>query len=343
MTKKFGLIGVGAIAQAYISALEDSDFARIHAVSDTRSDVLEAATESISCQGYQSYEELAENSSCDAVIVCTPPSSHPEIACYFLDRGIPVLCEKPLAVNVSGAKEIISSARKNDVLISMASKFRYVEDIVRAKSIIASGLLGEIRLVENVFVSLVDMSTRWNSNAAVNGGGVVIDNGTHSADIVRYLLGPIVSVFLIEEPSVQNLPVEDNALLLFRTAAGAMARVDLSWSFDKQLPDYLRIYGTQGTVHIGWKKSRYKQSSSSEWICFGRGYGKIAAFRGQLRDFCRAIDGKQSTLVTAADALASAQVIQAAYQSAKTNTWSDVAQDFRPTLATLEKSGLALA
>jgi predicted dehydrogenase len=343
MTKKLGLIGVGAIAQAYINALEDADFAEISAVSDTRSEILETATESIPCEGYQSYEELAEKSGCDAVIVCTPPFSHPEIACSFLERGIPVLCEKPLAVDEAGAMAIISAARKKDVLVSMASKFRYVDDIIRAKSIITSGLLGEIRLVENVFVSPIDMSARWNSNGAISGGGVVIDNGTHSVDIIRYLLGPIVSVFLIEEPSTQNLAVEDNALLLLRTASGVMARVDLSWSFDKQLPDYLRIYGTHGTLHIGWKESRYKQTSSSEWIRFGGGYGKIAAFKGQLRDFCQAIDGKQSTLVTAADALASTQVIQAAYQSAKTNTWSDVTQDRRPALTSVEKTGLDAA
>ena len=91
MTKKIGLIGVGAIAQAYISALEGSDFARIHAISDVRSDILDTATESIGCQGYPTYEELAEYSGCDAVIVCTPPSTHPEIACHFLERGTPVL------------------------------------------------------------------------------------------------------------------------------------------------------------------------------------------------------------------------------------------------------------
>jgi predicted dehydrogenase len=343
MTKKLGLIGVGAIAQSYISALEGSEFARISAVADTRGDILEAATETVACAGYSSHEELAENAGCDAVIVCTPPSSHPEIACYFLERGIPVLCEKPLAVDEAGAKKIISAARKNDVLVSMASKFRYVDDIVRAKSIIASGLLGEIRLVENVFVSPVNMAARWNSNPAISGGGVVIDNGTHSADIVRYLLGPIVSVFLVEGPSAQDLSVEDNALVLFRTASGAMARVDLSWSFDKQLAEYLRIYGTQGTLHIGWKESRYKQTSSSEWIRFGVGYGKIAAFKGQLLDFCQAIDGRQSTLVTAADALASTQVIQAAYRSAKTNSWSDVAQDPGPALTSIEKAGLDAA
>ncbi len=343
MTKKIGIIGVGAIAQAYISALEGSDFAQISAVCDTRADILEAATESVPCEGYKTYQELAEKAGCDAVIVCTPPSTHPEIACHFLERGIPVLCEKPLAVDESGAKEIISSARKNEVLVSMASKFRYVDDIIRAKSIMASGILGEIRLVENVFVSPVDMRSRWNSDPKVSGGGVVIDNGTHSADIVRYLLGPIVSVFLVDGPSAQSLDVEDNALLLFRTASGAMARVDLSWSFDKQLTDYLRIYGTQGTVHIGWKESRYKQTSSSEWISFGSGYGKVGAFKGQLQDFCKAIDGKQSTLVTAADALASTQVIQAAYQSAKNHTWSDVTQDLRPALSSVDKSGLDAA
>lgn len=323
--KKIGIIGVGAIAQSYMLALDGADFAEIGAVADTNADAVATAAESFKCKGYASHKELAEKSECDAVVICTPPKSHVEIARDFLSRKIPVLCEKPLAIDTKGAEAIIAAAKENDVLVSMASKFRYVDDVIRTKSIISSGLLGDIRLLENAFTARIDMSHRWNSDRTMSGGGVAIDNGTHSVDIIRYLLGPIARIQMIASGSSPDLPVEDNALLLIETEAGAAARVDLSWSFEKQLPNYLNIFGTKGTIHVGWKESRYRQIGSSDWIVFGKGYDKIYAFRNQLRNFCAAIDGRESSLVSAEGALASVSAIQAAYQSVNERTWVDVA------------------
>jgi predicted dehydrogenase len=146
------------------------------------------------CESYRTYEDLLNGAGCDAVIVCTPPATHPEIALFFIERGIPVLCEKPLAIDVASALAICDAADRKGVVMAMASKFRYVDDVIRAKSLIASGVLGEILLFENAFTSKVDMSKRWNSDPAMSGGGVLIDNGTHSIDIARYLLEPVAEV-----------------------------------------------------------------------------------------------------------------------------------------------------
>lgn len=341
--KKLGLVGVGAIAQSYFSALEGADFARISAVADLNGAAVATAAETLGCAGFSSYEQMADQADCDAVIICTPPSTHAKIAQFFINGGVPVLCEKPLALDSSSAAAIMETAKRKGVLATMASKFRYVEDVIRAKAIIGSGLLGEVKILENAFVSRVDMSKRWNSDLTVGGGGVIIDNGTHSVDIIRYLLGPITRVMTVDDGSRNEGRVEQNGFMLLETESGVSARVDLSWSFDKQLPEYLRIYGTEGSVHVGWAQSKYKQTGNSNWIKFGKGYDKISAFRNQLRNFCAAVDGGEPSLVSVSDALASVHVIQAAYESAKRGGWADVHQEPFGNFATYDDTSIEAA
>lgn len=318
---RFAIIGAGAIAQSYIRALESCPVAKLSAIADPRPDVARAVAESAQCGSYTSHLELAEREECDAVIVCTPPSSHADIALTFLGKELPVLCEKPLSTDVVTARSLCEQARNKGVTLAMASKFRYVDDLIRAKAIIASGLVGDVILVENTFASTVDMSRRWNSDPAIGGGGVLIDNGTHSVDIVRYLVGPVVEVMAVEGKRVQELPVEDTAALFMRTESGADARIDLSWSIDKEQDSYIRVYGSHGMVYVGWAGSRYRQLTSPEWIVFGRGYDKIAAFHSQLMNFCNHIRNHEALLITPQDALASVEVIQAAYQSLHKGQW----------------------
>ena len=206
----------------------------------------------------------------------------------------------------------------------MASKYRYVDDIINAKGIMDSGILGEVILLENDFCSTVDMRDRWNSNSEIAGGGVLVDNGSHSVDIMRYLLGPIVKVQAEEGKRVQHLGVEDTARLCLRTESGATGVVNVSWSFNKGHDSYIDLYGTGGALSIGWKFSKYRQSEKHDWIHFGRGYNKMSAFEKQLRNFIGTIKGTEKPLITATDALASVKVIETAYESMKMNKWVEI-------------------
>lgn len=321
---QFGLVGAGAIAQSYIQAFQSYDRARVVAIADIRPEAARAMAEGLACTTYESHEALGQKAKCDAVIVCTPPVSHPEICNYLLGRGIHVLCEKPLAINAPGARSMLQTAEKNNALLTMGSKFRYVEDVIRAKSIVTSGILGEIVLFENAFASRADMKDRWNSDPAVSGGGVLIDNGTHSVDLVRYFLGPISEVQAVEGKRVQATRVEDTARIFVRSAEQVMGSIDLSWSLNKELDSYIDIYGSHGTIRVGWRESKYRQSSSPDWIVFGKGYNKVQAFRNQMDNFCKAINKEEPLLITAEDAIASVEVIETAYNSLKRNDWVPV-------------------
>lgn len=321
---KFGMVGAGAIAQTYAQTFKDCESSELIAIADIRIDAAQALAAPLGCQTYDTYKAMAESAGLDAVIVCTPPVTHPEICLYFLQRGINVLCEKPLSIDSNSAKTMLEAAKQAGVKLTMASKFRYVEDVVKAKSIVNSGILGEIILFENAFTSRVDMSSRWNAHPQVSGGGVLIDNGTHSVDIMRYFLGPLADVQVVEGKRIQGLAVEDTVRIFVRSTNGVMGSIDLSWSLNKELDSYIRIYGSAGTISVGWKESKYRQSASNEWIVFGNGYNKIQAFRSQIDNFAQAIRGEEPLLITAEDALASVEVIEAAYASLHQNHWTAI-------------------
>ena len=321
---RFGMVGAGAIAQTYLQAFEHCEEAKLVAVADYRIDAAQRIAEQMRCVSYDRVERMVQDCELDAAIVCTPPVTHPDICIHLSENKINVLCEKPFSIEQQGAQKMLDAAKRAGVKLTMASKFRYVEDVVRAKSIVASGVLGDLILFENVFASRVEMASRWNSRPEIAGGGVIIDNGTHSVDLMRYFLGPLAEVHALEGKRSQGLLVEETATLFVRSVSGVICSIDVSWSITKQRDSYLDIYGSRGAISIGWKKSSYLDFSHGKWVAFGHGYNKVPAFRSQIENFTRAIRGEESLLITGEDAIASVDMIESAYKALRQNQWIPV-------------------
>jgi predicted dehydrogenase len=334
MTKKhgnaalnFALIGCGRISQTHLEAIASIPECSLKGVADVREQAVKSVADKYGCKAYTDYHQLFDENKVDAVVICTPPDTHAQIATLFLENGVHVLCEKPLALTSEDARLMVDKAEEKGSLLMMASKFRYVEDLIKAKGVVDSGILGDIVLFENVFCSKVDMHDRWNSDKHIAGGGVLIDNGCHSVDIARYLLGPITRVQAEEGKKVQKLGVEDTARLYFRTASDTMGAVDLSWSLYKERESYIDLFGTEGVLSIGWNCSKYRQSEKLDWVVFGKGYDKFSCFKKQLVNFVGCIKGRDLPVITATDSLESVKVIEAAYKSMNMNKWVEVDTD----------------
>lgn len=323
---RIAIVGSGRIAQSYLAAFKTSNELELVALVDTNAENLKAAIEAFPCHGYSDHRAMLEKEKPDGVVVCTPPSLHPDVAVDCLNAGAHVLCEKPMAIRSEDVVRMQAAAQANGRQLMMASKFRYVKDIAKARSLIQAGILGQVVHFENTFSTWLDVSRRWNSDPAVAGGGVLIDNGTHSVDIARYMLGPIQHVLAVHGPQIQPLKVEDTSHLVFRNVHGVVGAVDVSWSLPKEKSEYIEVFGTEGILQIGWKTSRYRQVRSSEWVQFGTGYNKQDAFESQIRNFIASSRGSEAPLITGDDALASVRVIEAAYASAAKNAWVEVPQ-----------------
>jgi predicted dehydrogenase len=324
MTLRLGLVGAGRIAAAYAEIVSGCESVEIVGVADMEPIAAKTLAMDLDCDAFDSHLDLIESAHPNAVILCTPPVTHPDISLDLLRAQISVMCEKPLATSSPEARKMLAVAASSNAILTMASKFRYVEDVLRAREIATSGGIGEIILVENTFASRVDMAKRWNSQPEVAGGGVLIDNGTHSVDLVRYIVGPIAEVMAVEGRRTQELDVEDTAQMFLKSYDEVRATIDLSWSLDKEREWFLEIYGSNGTIQVGWARSRYRLGERGEWIELGTGYSRQQAMRDQVTNFAAAIRGEETLRIDATDAIASVEVIEAAYLSLSQGGWIGV-------------------
>ncbi len=336
---RFALIGAGSIAQSYLKIFADSNLAQLVAVADSNVEAAARTCDGLESRVFDSHISLLRGCDIDAAVICTPPSTHAPIAIDMLRCGKHVLCETPLSTDVASARRMLHVASRAGVQLAMASKFRYVGDMVQAQAFIESGLLGDVLTFENSFTSHAPMARRWHSNPIVSGGGVIIDNGTHSLDILRYLCGPVCSVAAYEGVRVQALPVEDTAHVVARTTRGVLASIDLSWSCNQETDKYLRVCGTEGALALGWARSKYRHGDGHSWISFGSGYSKLDALRDNLDNFCRAARGEERLLITPEEALASVEVVAAAYRALRCDRW--IATDTESGASTIGSPELA--
>jgi predicted dehydrogenase len=267
---------------------------------------------------------MALEAELDAVVICSPPLCHAEQTAAMVRQGVHVLCEKPLALSVESARAMQADAARAGVCFTMASKFRFVPDVIEARRLVQAGAIGDVILFENQFTSRVDMSQRWNSRPEISGGGVLIDNGTHSLDIMRFFLGPVQEVLVVEGRRVQNLPVEDTVHIFARNEAGALGSIDLSWSIHKACPWFISLHGSRGAIQVGWKSSTHRLGDARDWTEFGSGYDKNVAFRGQLLNFVRAIRGEEALVITSGEGVASVAAVASAYEALERMHWTAV-------------------
>jgi len=325
--RRFGIAGAGSIAAVYADALQQGE-SRIVGVADPNARAADGLARKVGARAFRSVAEMAGHGALDAAIVCTPPSSHPEVAAVLADFGIPVLCEKPAAITLPDAAAMFARARDRKTLLGISSKFRHCADVAAARRLVDAGAIGELTLVEVTFTSVVDMGGRWNSDPRVSGGGVLIDNGTHAADLLLHFLGPLTDVLAIEGVRRQGGRVEDTAFLHVRSGDGAEARVDLSWSIATRNPSFLRLFGSQGAIEVGWRGSWIRRGADPP-VPLGNGYDKLACFRAQIENFRAAVAGREPFALPEAEALASVDLVEAAYAALGRGGWVRLA-DARP-------------
>ena len=317
-----GIVGFGQLADTHLEAWRANEGTRVTSVVDDCPVARERAR-GLGMTAYQTVDELLKSERLNAVSICAPTSFHPAHVLEILHTGIPVLCEKPLAADLASAQELIDGAARSGVEFQLATPFRHVPDIRKARDIIRHGIIGDPLTFQVESSGKTDMSNRWNSKPSISGGGVLIDKGCHAVDTVRFLLSGIVRVQGVALRPVQTLPVEDSAMMLATTECGVTGNITLSWSMKSWNDFYITIHGAQGTIQIGSKKS-YLHVDGEPPVQIGEGCGTLAAYKRMTGMFRGLVEGSEGRWISYEDALAASAVIEAAYRSMQTSRWTRV-------------------
>ncbi len=319
-TKKFriGIVGCGQMGRWHLDAYRINPLVELTAFADNDFEKAQKFALEAGAKAYASHTEMIANEKLDGVSICTVPSTHKNIALDFLNAGINILCEKPLAVTTAEAQEMCRKAEEKNLLLLTAFKFRFFDEVLKAKELIEKGSLGTILNFRLMFGGYTSMAGTWFAEKEISGGGVVIDNGPHAIDLVRYLLGEIKAVSA-QTSNYQDIEVEDTAKLTLFLENGILGTVDLSWSASVPSRTYLEIYGEDGAALLDLQGIAYKFKTWDEWKRIPNKANYKEAFSRQINHFVDSLITKRPAVLGNGEGSRSQVVIEAAYKSVEHN------------------------
>lgn len=252
----WGVLGPGKISRKFVQDILGLENTRLHAVASRSQERADAyAQEFGATYAYGSYKELVNCPELDAVYIATPHVFHYENTLLCLKNRIPVLCEKPFAMNARQVEEMIATARQHDTFLMEAMWSRFLPTILRALEIIKAGTIGEVVSVKADFgfKAPYDVNNRLYNQAL--GGGSLLDIGIYPVFLALLLFGYPDEIKALARIGKTN--VDEECGVLFRYNDGRMAHLHSTILARTSTEAF--IYGEKGVLHL---HSRWHQPSS---------------------------------------------------------------------------------
>jgi len=187
----------------------------------------------------------------DLVAVATPNDSHVELASQAIESGLAVVVDKPLAPTSAAARELIELAERSGVALTVFHNRRWDSDQLTLRRLIREGLLGDVRRYESRFERWIPevRGDVWSETTAPReGGGVLLDLGTHLVDQAMSLFGPVRDVYG-EVDRRRGGPADDDAFLALGHASGVRSHLWAS-AVAGAIGPRLRVLGSRGAYVV---------------------------------------------------------------------------------------------
>ena len=322
---KILVVGVGSIGKKHIDNFKNFT-KNIDIVDISKSRVRDCCRKfEFINESFLSFKEAFKKNNYDAVLICTPPHKHLDIANLAAKNKTHVFIEKPLGMNVKGWDKVIKQNKKNNLISYVAYCHRHINYIQLAQKLLHQKKIGKI----------ISGNIRWGSYLPDwhpwekyynfymakkhQGGGALMDE-SHGIDLLRYLVGEVKSVFaIVDTISGLKITSDDNALLTLRMENNSLFQInfDLHSRFPRVS---LEILGTEGNMFIDRIKNEisFFNIKSKKWktLKFNQ-KDLLRMYKDQANYFLNCIIKKRKADVDITDGLKTQKIIDLAFLSSK--------------------------
>lgn len=338
MKKNLVVIGYGGMGGGFHckNALK-SDVVSLAGIYDIDEEKAKKA-EANGIRAYQSLDEVLADPTVDIVTVAVPNDSHKEIVIRSLMAGKNVICEKPVAMSCDELEEMIAASEKSGKLFTVHQNRRFDVDYLAIKEIVEKNMLGAPLRIESRIHGSRGIPSDWRGEQE-HGGGMILDWGVHLIDQLLQIFKKKVVRIHCENTHITNNEVDDGFYLTITFEGGAVAFIEVGTYNFISLPRFYMKAKNGTAIITDWREEtqciRCKHWHESEVVPVetAAGLTKTMAPRDSItvdefrvprpvsdvhdfyRNFCLAIDGKATQLVTHPEMRRVMRVMEAAFES----------------------------
>ncbi|MGI6783471.1 MAG: Gfo/Idh/MocA family protein [Aminivibrio sp.] len=333
--RTFALAGCGRISKNHVEALlqlEKEGLAKLAACCDLVLERACAVAEKTNCQAFPSIESMLEAVPCDTVTICTPSGMHPAHVEEAAKQGRHALSEKPAGTSLATVDRAIDACDSRGVRYFVVKQNRFNKTVALLRQALEEGRFGQLYLLSsNVYWTRPQDyydQARWRGTWEFD-GGCLSNQASHYVDMIQWMGGAVESVQAFGATLARRIEAEDTITVNLKYRSGALGSINVTnLTYPKNLEGSLTILGERGTVRIGgvalnkieqWQfdaphpmDDEVEQANTNPKSVYG--FGHLPYYRHVLD----VLDGKAEPILTGREGRKSVEIIQAAYQSAKT-------------------------
>ena len=339
MSYKFGIVGLGLIADFHGQAIEAMGGAVVHSCMSRSRDKVEAFSDKFGCKGYTSLPDMLKDPDLDIVTVCTPSGNHMEPSIEIINAGKHLIVEKPLEITLERCDAIIDAAEKRGVKLAtiFPSRFHAASQLVKdalAKNRFGRLVLGDAYIKWFRTQDYYD-NGGWHGTKSLDGGGALMNQSIHAIDLLQWFMGPVESVKAYTQTlGHERIEVEDVATAVLKFRNGALGVIEGSTAV---YPGYLKkieISGVDGSMVLEesaltkWDfrkelvddhsiRNNFASKPDSGGGASDPGAISFKPHQWQFEDFVSSLDSGRKSIVGGDEGRKAIEIILAIYESAE--------------------------
>lgn len=336
MTFRIGLVGSGNISRTHARAVAESKDAELVALWGRNSAATEQLAREHGGRAYDSLDAMLDDARLDAVMIGTPSGVHGDSAITAALRGVHVLVEKPLEISTARVDAVLDACARGGATVGVVFQDRTAPQLVWLRNAIAAGVLGTPVLISASVrwcrPPEYYAGSAWRGTRALDGGGSLMNQGIHTADLLLWLLGPVARVSAVATTALHRIEVEDTVVATLEFSSGALGVLEVTTAAYPGFPRRMELSGSRGTISVEGDRvagislrgslpgglpdneGNTSASATSPVVSDLRGHRRViedfvAAVRTGHRPCCDGVEGRRSVAL-----------VEAIYKSAATGT-----------------------